>query len=172
MGRGSPCVLALVCASVVGASAPPATAAEGLGAPAIPARKAGWWEITMTTGAKPQVIRMCTDAATEKANSAVGTDLSALGKCSQSTISRTPAGWSFASTCKVGSFTTSSTGTATGDFSTRYRVESVTKMTPAPTPALAQTHMVIEAKWAGPCPADRKPGDMVMGNGMVMRMKK
>ena len=30
--------------------------------------------------------------------------------------------------------------------------------------------MTIEAKWLGPCKADQKPGDMIMGSGMKMNI--
>ena len=35
----------------------------------------------------------------------------------------------------------------------------------------ATTNMTIEAKWAGPCKADQKPGDMIMSNGMKMNIR-
>jgi hypothetical protein len=34
----------------------------------------------------------------------------------------------------------------------------------------AETSMTIEAKWAGPCKADQKPGDIIMANGMKMNV--
>jgi hypothetical protein len=30
--------------------------------------------------------------------------------------------------------------------------------------------MTMAAKWLGPCAADQKPGDMIMGNGMKMNI--
>jgi hypothetical protein len=59
--------------------------------------------------------------------------------------------------------TIATSGTARGDLSSSYHMESVTRMTPAPAPQLAETHMTIDAKWLGPCPAGKKPGDVVIG---------
>jgi hypothetical protein len=66
--------------------------------------------------------------------------------------------------------TMTTSGVASGDFNSAYKVDSTTRMNPAPMPQMAESKMTIEAKWAGPCPAGRKPGDMVMANGMVMHM--
>ena len=33
-----------------------------------------------------------------------------------------------------------------------------------------ESKFIIEAKWLGPCKADQKPGDIVMGNGMKMNI--
>ena len=34
-----------------------------------------------------------------------------------------------------------------------------------------ESSMTQEAKWAGACPADMKPGDMIGPNGMKMNLK-
>jgi len=34
----------------------------------------------------------------------------------------------------------------------------------------AETQMTIEAKWAGPCKTNQKPGDIIMANGMKMNV--
>ena len=33
-----------------------------------------------------------------------------------------------------------------------------------------QTSAMIEARWLGPCAADQKPGDMILGNGMKINI--
>lgn len=151
-----------------------ASAASVLAAPAgPPQRKAGWWEITTQMAAPmamTQKMNFCTDAATEARNSALAGNMQSQGDCTQGPIARTPGGWSFSSTCKMQGMTMTTSGTATGDFQSNYRVDATTKMEPAPMPQMAQSRMTITAKWLGACPAGRKPGDMVMGNGMVMNM--
>jgi hypothetical protein len=160
---------ALIAAMLVPAAAPAAPA------PSPPQRKAGWWEMIMQMSAPApmtQRMNLCTDAATEARNSAFAGQSAPGSECTQGPIARTPTGWRFASTCRAGGMTTTTTGEASGDFDTSYRVEATTRMTPAPMPEMAETKMVITSRWLGPCPAGRVPGDMVMGNGMVMNLNR
>ena len=63
-----------------------------------------------------------------------------------------------------------SKGSFRGDFSTTYQGEVTTTMTPAlfgePTSTTTFT-----AQYLGSCPADMKPGDVVLANGIKMNMK-
>jgi hypothetical protein len=137
--------------------------ASSASAQTAPARKAGWWEMTMQMSAPvpmTQKMNTCTDPATEKANGAFTNNMDARSNCTQGPVTRTPAGWSFSSTCKAGEMTMTTSGTARGDFGAGYHVEAVTRMNPAPMPQMAETRMVIDGKWMGPCPAGRKPGSV------------
>ena len=139
---------------------------------APPARKPGYWEQTMTmAGPKGMTMKsqFCTDANVEKSISAFGQSASASA-CSKNVIRKTPTGYAFESTCKTGNTVSNSSGTAVGDFSKGYTINMVSKMTPPPAPGMGETKMTIAAKWLGPCPAGRKPGDMVMPGGMVVNM--
>jgi hypothetical protein len=147
-------------------------AASRAATPPIPARKAGWWEInTQVTANSPMMfatVHLCTDAATEAKTSAFAARQAPDADCSSGPTARTAAGWSFAMTCKMQGMTMTTAGTASGDFNSNYRAESTTRMSPAPMPQLAETRTVMTSRWLGACPAGRKPGDMVMGNGMVV----
>jgi hypothetical protein len=137
---------------------------------AAPQRKPGFWEQTMTmTGGRAMKSQICTDAAVEKSMSAFGQNM-AQSTCSKNQIRKTPTGFAFDSTCKVGSSVVNSTGTATGDFNSAYVVDVSSKSTPPMVPGKGETHMKIAAKWLGPCPAGRKAGDMVMPGGMVVNI--
>jgi hypothetical protein len=164
-----PVSLALASVAAAAALVPAASTAQPAGPPT---RKAGWWEMTMAMSAPVpmrQKMSMCVDAASEKASGAFAT-MNQRGNCTTGPVTRTPSGWAFSSTCKQGSMTMTTSGVASGDFNSAYKVDSTTRMNPAPMPQMAESKMTIEAKWAGPCPAGRKPGDMVMANGMVMHM--
>ncbi len=146
-------------------------------APAAPARKAGWWEITTAITAPMAMttrMNMCTDAATEARNNAFANNQGPPGgaDCTQGPVGRTAAGWTFSSTCRMAGMTTTTSGVATGDFNANYRVEATTRMTPAPMPQMAESKTVLTARWLGPCPAGRRPGDVVMANGMVFNVNK
>jgi hypothetical protein len=153
-------------------------AALAAAAPAAPHRKAGWWEMTSTMAMPTTMttkMNMCTDAATEARNNAFASNQGpGVANCTQGPMGRTPTGgWTFSSTCKMqGGITTTTSGVATGDFNSNYRVEATTRMSPAPMPQMAETKMTLTGRWLGACPAGRVPGDMVMANGMVFNVNK
>jgi hypothetical protein len=67
--------------------------------------------------------------------------------------------------------TVTSDGSATGDFSSHYKVEVNAVTSGSPMPQANGPHKVaIEATWTGPCPADMKAGDMEMPGGMRINM--
>ena len=94
---------------------------------------------------------LCLDAAFDSRHSV----LAKQEGCTQ-TVETVAGGYSFKKAC--GGQTT--TGTAIGDFHTAY------KITEQRGPARVQT----AARWAGACPAGRKPGDMQMPNGTVVNL--
>ena len=67
------------------------------------------------------------------------------------------------STCKIGPYATSSHAVITGDFNSAYTVKVVSKQEGPAIPGMPpERTMTIDAKWAGACKADQKPGDMIM----------
>jgi hypothetical protein len=132
---------------------------------AMPVRKPGWWELNLTVeGPMPQpihqTVHICTDAAVDQVQTPVGIH---TGKsCPPVQVSRTPDGWTFEATCVLGQMTVATQGRARGDFSDRYHVDLMTRMTPPPVPQAAEVRTTIDAKWLGACPVDKKPGDMEM----------
>ena len=139
--------------------------------PATPARKAGLWKQTMSSGGTtPVELRVCTDAQMEKKMSWWGGGM-AQGACTENTASKGPDGvWRFKSVCKAGTAGNSVTeGTMTGDFQTRYEIKGKTSTMGAATPGANGVHDVsVVAEWQGPCPADWMPGDTEMPGGMRM----
>jgi hypothetical protein len=154
------------------ASAPSASAAGPLEAPH---RRAGLWEQTISNDGKALpmgAMRFCIDAASEakvKDFGSSGFAQKAESNCSQHSVSRGLDGsWHFATTCQIASGgTIVSDGTASGDFSSGYKMHMETTTTGA-TYAAANGHHVIEiaGRWAGPCPAGMAGGDVMLSNGM------
>jgi hypothetical protein len=140
----------------------------------MPARKAGLWEMKMTfegRGMPPQVMQHCTDAATDKAMQEMGGNMRA-DMCSKRDIKQVGNTIVMDSVCNMGGATTTSHGVVTGDFNSAYTIKISSKREGgAAAPGMpAETQMSIEAKWTGPCKADQKPGDIIMGNGMKMNI--
>jgi hypothetical protein len=125
----------------------------------LPARKPGLWEMSITSGKEPAVsTRQCIDAATDARMQQAGRGLMSAN-CSKDVTRREGARWISESVCKLGSSTVTSRSVTTGDFQQGFRVEVESRYAP-PLMGTAQDASVIEARWAGPCPAGWKPGDM------------
>jgi hypothetical protein len=140
----------------------------------MPPRKAGLWELKMSMEGRSmpmQTFQHCIDAATDKAMNDVGGGMRAE-QCSKQDMQRSGNTITVDSVCNVGGATTTSRAVVTGDFNAGYTVKVASKREGGPAvPGLpAETNMTIEAKWTGPCKADQKPGDMIMGNGMKMNV--
>jgi hypothetical protein len=55
----------------------------------------------------------------------------------------------------------------TGSFDTAYTMTVTSQGDSLPGGKMIMT---VAAKWLGPCRADQKPGDMIMGNGIKMNI--
>jgi hypothetical protein len=119
-----------------------------------------------------QTTKLCLDEATDKQMAWWGSQ-AAKTTCPEQTITQhVGGGWGFHSVCKsAAGGTTTSSGTATGDFGSHYKVEATSTTTGGPMPEANGEHKVaIEATWQGPCPAGMKPGDMELPGGMKINM--
>ncbi|WIM10372.1 DUF3617 family protein [Enhydrobacter sp.] len=133
----------------------------GLGAalPALaqvepPHRKPGMWEQSLElSGGKSMTMQMCIDEETERQYSAMGRNRPG---CTHE-FHKIPGGYSFKGTCDG----KTATGTAIGDFDKAIKVEVDSE----------GTHMTSNLKYLGPCPADRKAGDVVIPGGRVVNIK-
>jgi hypothetical protein len=132
-----------------------------------PARKPGLWTISTSSMGRAQEIKTCLDAATDKEMSAWGQQVS-KDLCPKNEVGPTAGGWRFDSVCNAPSGgTMTTTGTATGDFNSKYVVKATTVTTGSPMAQANGTHeMTMTATWSGPCPAGMNPGDMMMPGGV------
>jgi len=138
----------------------------------MPTRKAGLWEVTMhmsVANMPPQVMKFCTDAATDAALFKLGMN-AAQGMCSHQDMHRSGSVVTVDTECKLGEtdMTSHSVMTFTGD--TAYQTESKSHFNP-PMMGRSDSTTTQEAKWTGPCPADMQAGDLIGPNGMKMNMK-
>jgi hypothetical protein len=135
-----------------------------------PPRKPGLWEMKISTAGMNQTMKQCLDESVEQKMKWWGSQAqNKQSSCEQESITpHAGGGWDFHSVCKMGeSGTITSDGSATGDFSSHYKVEVNSVTTGSPMAQANGTHKTtIEAAWTGPCPADMKAGDMEMPGGM------
>jgi hypothetical protein len=142
----------------------------------MPARKAGLWQMTMTFEGRnlpQQNIKQCIDAATDKQMNSMGGQFQ-KENCSKQDMQRVGNTIIVDSVCKMGPGTSVTHAVMTGDFNSAYTVKVDSKHEGAAAPGMpagGTSKMTIEAKWLGPCAADQKPGDMIMGNGMKMNIR-
>lgn len=128
------------------------------------ARKAGLWEQKVSDGRTSQVTRLCLDEGAHRAMAYLGESLN-RDLCSKSGMKRGDDGaWSFASTCTApGGGEVTTTGVATGDFVSHYQLKLQRTQVGGATPGVQR--FVVDAAWKGACPADMKPGDIVLADG-------
>jgi hypothetical protein len=142
----------------------------------MPARKAGLWQLTMIFEGRnlsQQNIKQCIDAATDKQMNSMGGQFQ-KENCSKQDMQHVGNTIIVDSVCKMGPGTSVTHAVMTGDFNSAYKVTVESKHEGAAMPGMptgGTSKMTIEAKWLGPCAADQKPGDMIMGNGMKMNIR-
>jgi hypothetical protein len=150
-------------AIVVLTGAMPALAAE------MPSRKPGLWEVTMifeNRNLPGQTVQQCIDAASDQMMQSSAGPF-AQQACSKRDVQRSANGMTIDSTCTIGGKTATSHAEVTGSFDTAYTMKVTSQSEGMPGGKMAMT---MAAKWLGPCTADQKPGDMIMGNGMKMNI--
>jgi hypothetical protein len=153
-GTGSALLLLSVCVTS-------AFAAE------LPTRKAGLWEVKVTTSTGQSVqMQQCTDATTDQAMQArAGTG--PHGDCSKRDVQRSGSTTTIDSVCTMAGKTLTSHVVVTGSFDSDYTMTVTSQGDAVP----AGRTTTISAKWLGACAADQRPGDMIMPNGMKMNIQ-
>jgi|GEM_PF-1007709 len=145
------------------AAAPPA-GGGGLAALVRPHPKPGLWKTTLTTDAGPGLRmsgELCLDEHTE--DQAFNASRSGKAQCSKTSFSPDPSGGvRFKTACTVKGRTIVSEGVATGDFTSSYAIDAVTRMDPPLPGAPAEVRTRIQASYAGPCRPGQKPGQASM----------
>jgi Protein of unknown function (DUF3617) len=141
----------------------PALAAE------MPSRKAGLWEVKTSfenRNVPAQTIQQCIDASTDQMMQSNAGAFS-QSACSKRDVQRSANGITIDSTCTIGGKTATSHAVVAGSFDSAYTMTVTSQSEGMPGGKMTMT---MAAKWLGPCAADQKPGDMIMGNGMKMNI--
>jgi Protein of unknown function (DUF3617) len=142
---------------------------HGASADDLPARKAGLWQLTRSPPRPeypPTVQKICLDAATDALLYKAGT---AWGRqaCSKLDIHRSGSAVEVNSVCKMGASqaTTRDVTTLSGD--SAYHEDIAVHFDP-PVGKTSDSTTKQDAKWIGACPADMKPGDIVIEPSSMM----
>jgi len=170
-------VLALTALALTGCQSPkPPEAVQSLAAAAepdrpAPARRPGLWSQSLSMSGLIQTALICIDRATDARLSLVGAQATS-GDCDLRAITPEQAGWRFQSVCDMGSGgRTMTSGTATGDFASRYVVRARSTTSGAAVPQMNGTHsFTAVATWEGSCPAGMRPGDMSLPGSLTVNL--
>jgi hypothetical protein len=141
----------------------PASAAE------LPARKPGLWQVKTSiesSNAPARVIQQCIDATTDQMMQSSAGPF-APEACPKRDVQRSENSITIDSICTVGGKAATAHSVVNGSFDSAYTM-TVTSVSPdIPGGKLIMT---MDAKWLGPCAADQKPGDLVLGNGVKVNI--
>ena len=155
---------AIIAAVLFTASVPPALSAE------FPARRAGLWTVTVTMEnmkIPPRTNKMCLDAANDAKLMILGM-ASKEANCTSMNVSGMGSTRTVDSVCHMngGEQRNHIVMAYSGDGA--YHMDMQSQFSP-PVAGHSQSHITQDGKWIGPCPADMKPGDMMI-NGMKINM--
>jgi hypothetical protein len=153
---GATSVLVLICTL-------PAPAAE------MPSRKPGLWQVKTSienSNSPPRVIQQCIDAATDQMMQSNAGPF-APAACSEREVQSSENSITIDSACTFGGKPATAHAVVTGNFDSAYTMTVTSQSEAIPSGKMIMT---MEAKWLGPCAADQKPGDVVLGNGVKINL--
>ncbi len=153
--------------------------ADAIGGAGGPMRKAGLWAISRVRDGKPAEgpasgMKTCIDAKSDAQMGMMGGTMT-RAMCPEQSLNRNIDGsWNFAATCHMGpGGTTKTTGSASGDFASKYVVHSESDTEGSQFTRMNGHHVTdLTATYQGPCPADMAPGDVLLPNGMKINPAK
>ena len=144
----------------------------------LPTRKAGLWDITMHfegTNLPAHSLQQCTDESTDKL---MMSSFGSAGEksCPDRHIVNSGSTITMDSVCQFGPTKVTSHALIKGDFNSAYTIEVTSRREGGPAlPHVAPggvTHMMMSAKWLGPCAKGQVAGDIIMPGGIKMNIRK
>ena len=134
-------------------------AAGAVAADGLPSRKPGLWEMSMqTTNAPSRTVRQCIDAKTDEQMQRFGQGV-AGEQCTRNAFRKDGDRYIGESECRLGQTVATTRAVFAGNFDRAYSGEIESRYAP-PLGGVAQSKVMVTARWAGACPAGWKPGDM------------
>jgi hypothetical protein len=140
---------------------------------ASPPRKAGLWEQTVQSDRSPTplVTQWCFDEATDKRSPVLPKGPRRAGSCQKFAIQKNGDSYTVDSACSFNGATMTSHAVISGDFSSKYTINSTVDVSNASDPARNGEHKTtITAVYKGDCPSDLSPGQVRLPTGEVVEM--
>jgi hypothetical protein len=174
--RASHLFLALALATGLGAchktAASTSAASTPISTAGAAAQSPGLWEQKVTDSRSVRVTRYCLDAAAGGA--LAGFDHQLGGRCSRRDMAQAADGtWRFSTSCDMGPTGKVATeGVMRGDFRSHYIIEAHSQTVAASDAAANGPGRVrVDVSRLGDCPADMKPGDVVLPDSSRTRLE-
>jgi hypothetical protein len=139
--------------------------------PSGPHVAAGLWAQRVSDSRGARETRYCLDAASAGALASFTRQLG--GRCGKHDMARAADGsWHFSTSCDMGAWGKVSTeGVIHGDFARHYTVEAQTQTVGAAQEAAnGPDRIKADVRRLGDCPADMKPGDVILPGGAHTRL--
>jgi Protein of unknown function (DUF3617) len=135
----------------------------------LPSRKPGLWQVKTrieNSNAPEREVQQCIDAATDQITQSSAGPFAAAA-CPERAVQRSENSVVIDSSCTVGGKPATAHADVTGSFDSAYTMTVTAQSGGFPDGKMIMT---MEGKWLGPCAADQKPGDIVMGNGVKINI--
>jgi hypothetical protein len=139
---------------------------------ASPPRKPGLWEQTVQSDRSPTpiVTQLCFDAASDLHFPVLPKPRRA-GFCQKFAVAKDGASYTVDTACGANGATMTSHTVITGDFTSKYTINSTVDVSNAPDPARNGEHKTtLTAVYKGDCPPDLSPGQVRLPSGEVVEM--
>jgi hypothetical protein len=135
----------------------------------LPSRKPGLWQVKTrieNSNAPGREVRQCIDAATDQMTQSSAGPFAAAA-CPERAVQRSENSIVIDSSCTVGGKPATAHAVVAGSFDSAYTMTVTAQSGVFPGGKMIMT---MEGKWLGPCAADQKPGDIIMGNGIKINI--
>ena len=127
----------------------------------LPVIKSGLWETVMSDGGKSSATTHCVGDQASLKEALETTKSMMQGMCEQSEITKSGQSYISKFSCNMGVAKLEVASLVTGDFNSEYTVEVKSTINP-PLMGNSGSSSTGKAKYQGACPADMKPGDMIV----------
>jgi hypothetical protein len=135
----------------------------------LPGRKPGLWEVRTSFANRAGAgltVQQCIDDATDQMMMSIAGPLAASA-CAKREVERSGDAVTVDSTCTLGGKSATAHTVITGSLDAAYTMTVTAQGEAIPGGGITMT---AAGKWLGPCAADQKPGDVIMGNGLKLNL--
>jgi hypothetical protein len=140
---------------------------------ASPPRKPGLWEQTVQSDRSPTpiVTQSCFDAASDKHFPVLPKGPRRAGVCQKFAVAKNGDSYTVDTACSFNGATMTSHAVISGDFTSKYTINSTVDVSNASDPARNGEHKTTTtAVYKGDCPSDLSPGQVRLPSGEVVEM--
>ncbi|MDO4904809.1 MAG: hypothetical protein Q4A16_04550 [Lautropia sp.] len=139
----------------------------------FPRRRPGLWELRNSASEQLGVppVQFCVGEQTDTMERHLDRQNGKKGACNAGPFKRSGINWVAESVCKDSRSTVINQSIASGDFQTRYRIDTLVFYSPPLANNKREDREFVEARYLGPCPDNQKSGDLTIPGLGVLNMQ-